>query len=341
MNRKFLYLAIFIALVIAFSFGFREFFTPNYIAESPQLLVMGTFARVVAIAQNQKTADRCIQTAFEKLQYVDRTMSGHDSDSQLSKVNREAFEKPVCVDQTLFEVIASAADYSKKTDGAFDITIGPVIELWRDAEKTGKKPTDEQIAAAHKKVGSEKLTLDPEKKTIRFKVQGMTLDLGGIAKGYAIDLAIKAMRQNGAMGGMVDVGGDIRCFGVSKNPKQPWRIGLQDPENNGNILMILQIDDMAVATSGDYQRFVIINGEKYSHIINPATSFSAKDFSSVSVISKTAIDADALATAVTVMGIEKGLELIESLPQTEAILIDSNHPEKIIKTSGADCYTKE
>ena len=168
----------------------------------------------------------------------------------------------------------------------------------------------------------------------------MRLDLGGIAKGYAIDRAVEAMRAGGAVGGMVDVGGDIRCFGRRKNDSQEWLIGLQNPRVEGDLLLKLRLNDMAVATSGDYRRFVLIDGQRYSHIFDPAKSTSAKELRSVTIIAPTAIQADILATAVSVMGKEKGLKLIESTPDTEAIIIPADSEKNIVKTSGADVFIK-
>jgi thiamine biosynthesis lipoprotein len=172
----------------------------------------------------------------------------------------------------------------------------------------------------------------------------MRVDLGGIAKGYAIDKAVEAMQKAGATGGMVDIGGDIRCFGLPSAGQSVWRIGLQDPDkakdgfDTGTPLLVLHLTDAAVATSGGYRRFARIQGEKYSHIINRLTGAAAKGLSSVTVISRSAIDADALATAVDVMGTEKGLALIEEIPQTDAILITSAPQYKLIKTTGAEKY---
>jgi thiamine biosynthesis lipoprotein len=210
-------------------------------------------------------------------------------------------------------------------------------------------PTQEELADARSKVGYEKLYLDANEMTVRFAVDGMKLDLGGIAKGYAIDRAIEAMQTGGAVGGMVDVGGDIRCFGLPPKGKKTWRIGLQNPAETDSdeqtlaggpkqVLMVLTFNNAAVATSGNYRRFVLIEGKKYSHIINRTTGISAEVLSSVTIISQNALDADALATSVSVMGSEKGLTLIEKIPNTEAILITPSPEYQLIKTAGAEKY---
>lgn len=312
--------------------------------DSGQRLVMGTFARIVAVAMDREKADKCIEAGFEQLEMVDNSMSDYKPESELGRINREAFEKEVEVSDAVFEVLKKSISYSKKSGGAFDVTVGPLVDLFREAKETGIKPTQEQISEVKKKVGFEKLKLDKEKRTIRFLVDGMRIDLGGIAKGYAIDNAINAMQKGGAIGGMVDVGGDIRCFGAPPNGRETWLIGLQDPSIESEdlsldkYLLVLKLNDRAIATSGDYRRFVMVGAEKYSHIIRPAAGESAKELSSVTVISESGIDADAMATAVSVLGAEKGLKLIEKEPKAEAILITAGPEYRIIKTSGAEKY---
>lgn len=308
-------------------------------AKSGARQVMGTFAHITAVADSDRTAKKSIEAAFDRLTAIDKMMSDYIPDSELSTVNRDAFKQPVKVSDPLFEILTTAIEYSQISDGAFDVTIGPVVDLWRNAKKNNVKPTEEQIAQAKQKVGCEKLILDPSEKTVKFAVDGMRLDLGAIAKGYAIDKAIEAMKQTGATAGIVDVGGDLRCFGKPQN-KPKWRIGLQNPQTDGDLLMVIELDNTAIATSGDYRRFVLLDGEKFSHIMIPEQGVSAKDFSSVSVIAPTAIAADALATTLTVIGTEKGIKLIESLESTEALLIPSDPKQEITFTSGLKDYIK-
>ncbi len=312
--------------------------------DSGQRLVMGTFARIVAVAMDREKADKCIEAGFEQLEMVDNSMSDYKPESELGMVNREAFEREVEVSDAVFEVLEKSVNYSKKSGGAFDVTVGPLVDLFRDAKEKGIKPTQEQISEVKKKIGFEKLELDKEKRTVRFLVDGMRIDLGGIAKGYAIDKAIDAMQKGGTIGGMVDVGGDIRCFGAPPNSRDTWLIGLQDPSvekedlATNKYLLVLKLTDAAIATSGDYRRFVMVGAEKYSHIIRPSAGESAKELSSVTVISESGIDADALATAVSVLGAEKGLKLIEKEPNAEAILITAGPEYRLIKSSVAGKY---
>ena len=313
--------------------------------DSGYRLVMGTFARAVVIAEDSNTAKKCIETALAEIHKVDDLMSDYKSDSEISRVNKDGFKTAIHLSQSTYEVLQRSIQFSKLTDGAFDITVGPLVDLFHQAEKKQIASTKEQIARAKSKVGFEKLKLDDQNRTVQFAVDGMRLDLGGIAKGYAVDKAVEAMQKCGAIGGMVDIGGDIRCFGTPLKGKKYWIIGLQNPNSGKDIagrdvVLKLQLTNAAIATSGDYQQFVLIEGKRHSHIINRKTGTSTEGLSSVTIIANNATDADALATAVTVMGTEKGIALIEKLPGTEAILITSQPKLELIKTTGAEKYIK-
>ncbi len=315
--------------------------------DSGYRLVMGTIARVVAVAADSTTAKSAIESALQQLYSIEDLCSTYKPDSEISRINRNAYKEPVRVSKPTFEVLQKAVQFSKLSEGAFDITVGALTELWHLAEEANSVPSDDKLAEARAKVGYEKLILDADNMTVRFAVDGMKLDAGGIAKGYAIDKAVEAMRTAGAIGGMVDVGGDIRAFGAPPQGKSEWLIGLQNPAetetviNSTQYLVVLNLKDSAVATSGDYRRFVLIGGKRYSHIIDTKTGYGSDKLASVTVIAPNAADADALATAVSVLGQQKGLALIESIPQTEAILISPPPQYKIIKTTAAEKYIKQ
>ena len=316
------------------------------VADSGNQMIMGTFAHVVAVAQDSGTAKKCVRAAIDEIHKVDNLMSDYKSESEISRINNRAYEKPVKVSESTYEVLQRSIEFSTITDGAFDITVGPLVALFREAKESKVAPSEQQIAQARLKVGFEKLKLDSENRTVQFSENGMLLDLGGIAKGYAIDKAIEAARSNGAIGAMVDIGGDIRCFGLPPKGRDHWLIGLQDPNAaiesipGGGLRLVLKITNAAVATSGDYQQFVLIEGKRYSHIMDRKTGTSTEGLSSVTIISDNATDADALATAISVMGAEKGLAFIEKLLNAEAILISPLPKYEIIKTSGAEKYVK-
>jgi len=309
--------------------------------QSATRMIMGTFANVTAVGRGEARIQKSFRAAFDRLSEVDEGMSDYLSESELSQLNEHGYEGPVKVSEGLFEVIKAAVEYSRISDGAFDVTVGPEVRLWRRTEKEGKAPTEAELAEAKAKTGYEKLILDEKERTVRFAVEGMVLDLGGIAKGYAIDLAVEAMKEAGVAGGLVNVGGDIRCFGRSPKGDNIWRIGLEDPAGTSDMLEVLEVADMAVATSGDYRRFVMIDNKRYSHIINPHTTKSADELTSVTIIAPSAIQADALATAVSVAGAKKGLEMVEGIEGVEAIVIPAGKELRFEQTSGAGAFVKK
>jgi thiamine biosynthesis lipoprotein len=299
---------------------------------------MGTFVQVTVAAKNESEAGEFFAAVFAEMDKVNRMMNDRDPNSEISKLTLTAHLAPAAVSPELFEVIAASIDYSVQSQGAFDITVGPETQLWRQMQRTHTQPSPEALAAARTKVGYEKLTLDPEKKTVKFAVEGMKLDVGAIAKGYAVDRAVKALQQQGTISGMVDLGGNIRSFGNGIAKGGLWIIGLQDPRKADTVLLKLRLNDMSVATSGDYERYAEVNGEKRSHILNPKTSESVKELASVTIIAPTAMQADALSTTVSVLGKEKGLALVESTPGAAAILTTSAEPEKPIQSNGVEQF---
>jgi thiamine biosynthesis lipoprotein len=315
-------------------------------ADSRYRVVMGTFSRVVVIARSQRAAQRCIQAAFDAQERIETLMSYHRPDSELNRLNRSAAGKPIPVNPMTFEVLHKAIEFSRLSDGAFDVTVGPLVDLWRMAGEANEPPTQDALAGARRKVGYDKLILDEKSMTVQFAVEGMRLDLGGIAKGYAIDTSVEAMKRKGALGGMVDIGGDVRCFGRPPQGQEHWRVGLQDPNvapddaGPAKPLLVLHMTDGAVTTSGDYRRFTRVGGENQSHIMDTQTGRGANRLASVTVIAPDATTADALATAVSVLGQEDGLTLIERLPQVEAILIPGGKDAAPIFTTGAAAYVK-
>ena len=339
-------IVVFVACLVVVAIFFSAGPGKQVELDSGHRMVMGTFARVVVIAKDSDAAKKCIESAFTQINKVDDLMSDYKSDSEISNVNRDGFEKAVQLSLSTCKVLQRSIEFSELTDGAFDITVGPLVELFRKAKNKQVLPNQDEIAEARSKVGFEKLKLDGQDRTVRFAVEGMQLDLGGIAKGYAVDKAVETMQTHGAIGGMVDLGGDIRCFGAPFKGREHWVIGLQNPNRvkdsaGSEVLLKLKITNGAIATSGDYQQFIMIEGKRRSHIIDRKTGTSTEGLSSVTIIANNATNADALATAVSVMGSEKGLELIEKIPGTEAILITSQPEFKLMKTSGAEMYIKK
>ncbi len=326
---RFFYIA---AVFIMLGFGVYRWYQRPVRVDSGFRMVMGTTAHITAMGEDEAVTSDAISRAFKEINEIEELMSFHKEGSQLNMINRQAGEKAVKVDERVFEVIKKSIDYSRLSDGAFDITVAPIIEMWQEASSSGKRPDEATIETVKAKTGYQNLILEEDRLTVKFGVEGMKLDLGAIAKGYAIDRAVELLKANNCQSGLVDIGGDIRCFGTSPS-NGAWIIGLQNPVSEGELITELRLFDHAVATSGDYRRFVFVEGKKYSHIMNPGAGVSAVGLASVSVIAETAMDADALATAVSVSGVQKGADMIRFLPNTEGIFIDSSG--EISYTEGA------
>jgi FAD:protein FMN transferase len=310
--------------------------------DSGVFLCMGTFARIQLRCLDQQVGLEGLERAQTALARVDELFSTYRDDSELARVNRLAAKEALAVSPETYNLLLRAYNYSRLTDGAFDITITPLIQLWKQAAKENRLPTKPEVAAAKATAGFDKLHLAASSPpTVSFAVEGMELNVDAIAKGYAVDQALAALRQPGVIAGLVDIGGEVAGFGKNRFDKE-WIIGIQKPfvgdrenPNRRNPQWKIRLFNCAVATSGNYRQYVRIEGKKYSHIINPRTGWPADLLPSVTVIAPATADADALATAISVMGHEKGIKLIESLSNTEALLVAgaSDDPE-IFRSSG-------
>lgn len=282
---------------------------------------MGTRFRIVLFALDAATADRASKAAFERIATLDHIMSDYRPDSELMRFCRQAGGPPVKVSADLFSVLAAAQDLARKTDGAFDVTIGPVVRLWRVARLRREMPDAERMARARALVGYRNLRLDPQARTAQLLKEGMVLDLGGIAKGYAADEALKVLKGYGVHSALVAAGGDIA---VSKPPpgKKGWLIGIapfESPESSPKRFLLLH--DGAVSTSGDAEQHVVIGGVRYSHIADPKTGMALTGRSSVTVVAGNGTASDSLATAVSVLGPERGLKLINETSGAGVLIV--------------------
>lgn len=279
-------------------------------------VVMGTFAEVTAVAPDRTAATAAVEAAYDRLELVNRLMSDYRDDSEVGRLNALAAGQSLVVSPETFHVLEKAAEVSQASGGAFDVTCRPLVSLWKQAGKSNKLPGDAELAVTRKRVGWQQLALDPATRTVTIGGDSVRVDLGGIAKGYSLDLAASAMRQAGAVGGLVNVGGDVVAFGTQAGGL-PWRIGIRHPFENG-LLGRLKLVDCAVATSGDQQRFSIIEGQRFSHIVDPRTGRPAAQAPAVTVIAPDGITADAWATALSVLRVEEGRPLVEQLDGVEA-----------------------
>jgi thiamine biosynthesis lipoprotein len=249
---------------------------------------------------------------------IDRSMSPFIEASELSRINREAAVHPVVISKELFDLITRSLEFSKLTDGAFDITFSSVGYLYDYRRHV--RPSEADIQRALPGVNYRHITLDRAASTIRFVRPGVRIDLGGIAKGYAVDSCIGLLKQRGITHALVTAGGDSRVLGDRRG--RPWMIGVRDPLHKKGMVAVLPLSDTAVSTSGDYERYFEADGVRYHHIINPKTGHSASEVHSATIMAPDATTTDGLSTSVFVLGPEKGMALVESLKGVEAVIVD-------------------
>lgn len=302
--------------------------TLAYAVEEPRLarysfreVHMGTEFKIVLYAPSEELARKAAQAAFKRIAELDGIFSDYKKTSELRQLCARAGGPPVKVSRDLLAILLHAQELSRKTGGAFDVTVGPIVKLWRRARRTRELPDPERLKAALARVGYRNLRIDPKSGTVQLLLEGMMLDLGGIAKGYAADAALEVLRRFGITRALVAASGDIRV-GDPPPGRKGWKIGvgpLASPKAPPKLFVSLR--NAAVSTSGDLYQFVLIKGKRYSHIVDPKTGLGLLGRSSVTVIAPTATQSDSLATAVSVMPPQAGLKLIEATPGAAAYIV--------------------
>jgi len=280
---------------------------------------MGTLFTITLYAPDEPVAERAVAAAFGRIAALNQMMTDYDPDSELMRLSRSPVGQPGRVSAELFEILRESQRLAKSSAGAFDVTIGPVVRLWRRARRTETLPTPEQLAVARASVGWEKLQLDAGARTATVLAPNMQIDLGGIAKGYAADQALAVLKRHGLTRALVAASGDIAVGDAP--PDQPgWRVTVGTPFPGKDSERPLILTNAAVSTSGDTEQSVVIGGKRYSHIVDPRTGLGLSDRCQVSVIATRAMHTDALATAVSILGADQGRKLIESEPGRSAII---------------------
>lgn len=281
--------------------------------------IMGTRIAVQAWADAQ-TAHRAIEAVMADMHRTDELMSTYKPWSQLSQVNAHAAERPVQVDPDIIDVVTTALEYSALGGGAFDITYASVGYLYDYRRQV--HPSAAQIEAHLPGVDYRQVAVDREACTIRFLRPGMRIDLGGIAKGWAVDRGVEILRRHGVCHGMVNAGGDTAFLGDRRG--QPWVVGVQDPRDPGRVVARIPLADEAISTSGDYERYFEHDGIRYHHILEPGTGRSPDAVHSVTVVGPNATRTDGLTKTVFILGVERGLAFIRGLEDVEAVIVDRN-----------------
>jgi thiamine biosynthesis lipoprotein len=285
---------------------------------------MGTQFTVTLYAPDEAQAREASDAASAKITALEQMMTDYDPDSELMRLSRRPVGEPTRVSEELFHILEKSQRVAELSDGAFDVTVGPVVRLWRRTRRTGILPPPEALAQARAAVGWRKLKLDPRNKTVTLTAPNMQLDLGGIAKGYAADKALDVLKHHGLTRALVAASGDI-AVGDPPPGQRGWRVGVGALNNGDNKLArVLLLRNAAVSTSGDTEQYVEIGGRRYSHIVDPHTGMGLADRLQVSVIARRATDTDSLATAVSVLGVERGLKLVESQTGTAVLILHAD-----------------
>jgi thiamine biosynthesis lipoprotein len=279
--------------------------------------IMGTRITVELWAEDSGAGNQAIDAVMDEMRHIDESMSTFKPTSEVSKVNRLAAQEPVKISPELFGLLQTALEYSRITDGAFDITYASVGFMYDFHAHT--RPTEAQIASALPAVNYHHLLLDAKTQSVRFSQPGVRIDLGGIAKGFAVDRGIEILQQRGMTRALVTAGGDSRIIGDRFG--KPWIVGIRHPDHPDQVVARIPLVDTAISTSGDYEHYFDENGVRYHHIIDPRTGHSASRVRSATVIAPTATRTDGLSKTAFVLGPDEALKIYNRLPDVDAILI--------------------
>ena len=292
---------------------------------------MATPCDIKLYAATAEEAERAKTEAYAEIADIDAAMNDWNPDSEISRLSATAGSGPwVPVSPRLFEVLRSGWAIAQLSDGAFDVTVGPIVKLWRQAKQDQKLPSPEALRTALAAVGWLHLQLDHARRTALLEMPGMSPDVGGIAKGYACDQALAVLARHGITRAMVNTGGGM-AFGDPPPGQSGWRIGLADTDE------VLVLSRCGVATSGDWERFVVIDGKRYSHVVDPRTGLGLTNRALVTVVHPEGMVADALTKTVMVRGADAGLKAIENLPETHAWMRwEEDGRTRTARTSGFD-----
>jgi thiamine biosynthesis lipoprotein len=282
--------------------------------------IMGTAISVEVWSDRRAAGEVAITAVMAEMHRIDRAMSPHKAESELSRINRGAASVPVAVSDEMMRLLGRADAFAQLTGGAFDITYAAIGQLYDYRRRI--RPSEEALAQARAAVGYRNLILDPRSRTVRFARTGMRIDLGGFAKGHAVDNAAAILHRGGIRHAIVSAGGDSRVIGDRRG--RPWTIGVRDPRRPGEVAALLPLEDVSISTSGDYERYFDADGERFHHLIDPFTGRSPGGVRSVTVLAEDGLTTEALSKAVFVLGVEKGLRLIDAQDGVDAVVIDAD-----------------
>ncbi len=309
------------------------FISFSQIIHKRKLSMLGSPFEMTVVAKDTIQGNRYIDLAIAEVKRVEYLISDWIPSSQISKVNQNAGIQPFKVDKEVYDLVERAIKVSQITSGAFDISYASMDKIWKFDGSMKEMPTEEAIKKSVSKIGYKNIILDPKGQTIFLKNKGMKLGLGGIGQGYIADKVKEFLQTNGCESGIVNVSGDINAWGKQPDGK-PWTVAIVNPLNKNKIFATFPLENSAVETSGSYEKFVVFNDVRYSHIIDPRTGYPAQGVVSVSVFAKQTEIADALATGIFVLGVDVGLDLVNQLKGIQCIIVDDKG--KIHSSKGID-----
>ena len=302
------------------------------------LILMGSRFDITVVASNEKEGNEYIDSAIFEIARIEKLISSWDVNSETSLINKLSGIKPIKVDKELFDLIERSIAISTLTNGAFDISYASMDRIWNYDGTMREMPSEEKISSSIKKVGYQNIIIDKEAQTVFLKLKGMKIGFGAIGKGYAADKAKALLIEKGVKAGIINASGDLNAWGKQANGKD-WMVAITNPLNKNKVFSWLPINDSAIVTSGNYEKFISFNGIRYSHIIDPRTGYPSTGIISTSIMTSNAELADAISTSVFVMGVETGLDFINQLKGVDCIIIDEQnkiHTSNNIKLSNTN-----
>jgi thiamine biosynthesis lipoprotein len=285
--------------------------------------LMGSRFDLTISAADEQQSEAYIDTAIVEITRIENLISEWIPTTQVSEINRNAGIKPVKVDRELFDLTERALHFSKISDGAFDISFAAADKIWKFDGSMTQMPTPKAVAESVKKIGYKNIVLDKKKRTIFLRLRGMKIGFGSIGKGYAADKTKELLISKGVRAGIINASGDMNTWGLQPDG-EPWTIGITNPLHKENVFAVFPLHDSAVVTSGTYEKYAVIDGRRYAHIIDPRTGYPASGVSSVTVFAKSAEMANGFSTAIVVLGVERGLELLNQDSSVSAVIVDDS-----------------
>ena len=302
------------------------------------LILMGSRFDITVVASNEKEGNKYIDSAIFEIARIEKLISSWDVNSETSLINKLSGIKPIKVDKELFDLIERSIAISALTNGAFDISYASMDRIWNYDGTMREMPSEEKISSSIKKVGYQNIIIDKEAQTVFLKLKGMKIGFGAIGKGYAADKAKALLIEKGVKAGIINASGDLNAWGKQANGTD-WMVAITNPLNKNKVFSWLPINDSAIVTSGNYEKFISFNGIRYSHIIDPRTGYPSTGIISTSIMTSNAELADAISTSVFVMGVETGLDFINQLKGVDCIIIDEQnkiHTSNNVKLSNTN-----